>query len=160
MTLTYAPFRRKEESTDGIRRRTSGSDVGVGGSPSAVTGRLAPVSGAPNAAVRPTTRVFEAAEQGNGDDPLGTGDGDGADAESLTAPAAHGMLISMTRRVTLSLPEDAAAWLENQAAGNASAYVTTVLRRDALQRSATAHAAWYRQHPTFAEDAEAERLAP
>lgn len=66
----------------------------------------------------------------------------------------------MTRRVTLSLPDDAAAWLETQAGGNASAYVTAVLRRDALERSAAAHAAWYRDHPDFAEDAEAERLAP
>lgn len=66
----------------------------------------------------------------------------------------------MTRRVTLSLPDDAVSWLESQAQGNASAYVARVLRRDALERSLAAHANWYRERPTFAEDAEAERRSP
>lgn len=65
----------------------------------------------------------------------------------------------MTRRVTLSLPDDAAAWLERRAGGNSSAYVTAVLRREAVRESADRHADWYAAHAQFATDAEAERLA-
>lgn len=69
----------------------------------------------------------------------------------------------MKKRVTLSLEEATAVYLERKAGertgGNVSAFVEKLAREAALQESVTSHAAWYAAHPGVLDDAEAERLA-
>ena len=69
----------------------------------------------------------------------------------------------MKNRVTLSLDEQTVAYLNAKAqqltGGNLSAYVDRLARQAALEESVAQHAAWYAAHPTYVEDAEAERLA-
>jgi len=60
----------------------------------------------------------------------------------------------MTQRVTLTLPDDAAAILRAQR--NASAHVAALLRAHALTESARQHAQWFREHPGYVEDLVAE----
>jgi hypothetical protein len=69
----------------------------------------------------------------------------------------------MKARVTLSLDPATVDYLNRQAAaktkGNLSAYLDQLVRDAALAESVDQHAAWYATHPTFVEDAEAERYA-
>jgi hypothetical protein len=69
----------------------------------------------------------------------------------------------MKNRVTLSLDDQTVAYLNAKAklvtGGNVSAYVDQLARRAALEESVAQHAAWYAANPTYAEDAEAERVA-
>ncbi len=69
----------------------------------------------------------------------------------------------MKNRVTLSLDERTVAYLNAKASkltnGNVSAYVDQLAQQAALEESVAQHAAWYAANPTYAEDAEAERLA-
>jgi len=60
----------------------------------------------------------------------------------------------MTQRVTLTLPDDAAAILRAQR--NASAHVAALLRAHALAESVRQHAKWFLEHPSYAEDMTAE----
>jgi hypothetical protein len=69
----------------------------------------------------------------------------------------------MKSRITLSLDESTVTYLMEAAkaatGGNVSAYVDRLARDLALDESVRQHAVWYAGHPSYAEDAEAERYA-
>lgn len=68
-------------------------------------------------------------------------------------------MIARMTRFTISLPDDIAEQVKAVADGNVSAWMTEVARKALIARSVAAEAAWYRQHPGFADDAEIERHA-
>jgi hypothetical protein len=65
-------------------------------------------------------------------------------------------------RLTVSLDAGVAARVRQCGArsrGGASGYLERLVREDELREGVDAMARWYTQHPSYAEDAEAERLA-
>jgi hypothetical protein len=70
------------------------------------------------------------------------------------------MMLNMKQRVSLSLDERRAAYLQQSAQrstqGNASAYIERLLAEDEMRKATEAMVAWYAQHPSYAEDSVAE----
>jgi len=65
-------------------------------------------------------------------------------------------------RITVSLDATVADRVRQCGArsrGGASGYLERLVRQDELREGVEQMARWYEQHPDFAEDAEAERLA-
>lgn len=65
-------------------------------------------------------------------------------------------------RITVSLEAAVADRVRQCGArsrGGASGYLERLVRQDELREGVEQMARWYQQHPGFAEDAEAERLA-
>ena len=68
----------------------------------------------------------------------------------------------MTERVELEVDPGTAVYLRNCAhrrGESLAAAAARTLRRLAQEESAARHAEWLAEHPTFFEDAEAERIA-
>jgi hypothetical protein len=72
------------------------------------------------------------------------------------------MLLRMPRmRITISLDAEVAARVRRCGAtshGGVSGYLERLVRQDELREGADAMARWYDQHPSYAEDAKAERF--
>lgn len=65
-------------------------------------------------------------------------------------------------RITISLDTGVAARVRQCGAknrGGVSGYLERLVRQDELREGVDAMARWYAQHPSYAEDAEAERVA-
>jgi hypothetical protein len=65
-------------------------------------------------------------------------------------------------RITISLDSGVAARVRQCGAtsrGGVSGYLERLVRQDELREGVDAMARWYGRHPSYAEDAEAERLA-
>jgi hypothetical protein len=65
-------------------------------------------------------------------------------------------------RITVSLDAGVVARVRQCSArsrGGASGYLERLVREDELREGVDAMARWYAQHPGYAEDAEAERVA-
>ncbi|MGI5186506.1 hypothetical protein ACQEVZ_60770 [Dactylosporangium sp. CA-152071] len=69
----------------------------------------------------------------------------------------------MKQRLSLSVDQETAAYLDRRAqtetSGNVSALVERLVRQARLADALQAEAAWYADRPDYAEDAEAERYA-
>ena len=65
-------------------------------------------------------------------------------------------------RITVSLDSGIAARVRQcgaQSRGGASGYLERLVRQDQVAEGVDAMARWYARNPSFAEDAEAERIA-
>lgn len=62
-------------------------------------------------------------------------------------------------RLTIAVPDDLAEKIKAAAGGNVSAWLTDLARKELLTASVRSEARWYAEHPSYAEDAEAERHA-
>jgi hypothetical protein len=68
-------------------------------------------------------------------------------------------MLALMTRLTIAVPDELAEKIKVAAGGNVSGWFASLARDAFLADSAAQHAAWYTQHPTFVEDAEAERHA-
>lgn len=68
-------------------------------------------------------------------------------------------MIGVMTRLTIAVPDDLAERIKAAAGGNVSAWLANLAERELLAASVTNEARWYADHPTYVEDAEAERYA-
>jgi hypothetical protein len=62
-------------------------------------------------------------------------------------------------RLTISVPDALAKRITAAAGGNVSGWMTKAARNALLAETSNAEAAWYASHPSYTDDAEAERHA-
>jgi hypothetical protein len=68
-------------------------------------------------------------------------------------------MIPCMTRLTIAVPDDLAEKIKAAAGGNVSAWLANLAQRELVAASVDNEARWYAEHPSYAEDAEAERYA-